>query len=574
MTLGNQWPRPTLARNPETLLQQCRAAQARHQLFVRSSASPIPDQPLTVVVAVSGGSDSVALLHVLYQLTAEWGLTLHVAHLDHNLRPASAADACFVAQLAHRWQLPFHHQQLPVAALTDNGAGVEAAARRARYRFLTEVATTVTPPGQPPMIALGHHADDQAETVLMHLVRGSGLRGLGGMRWVSQRLIGDLWPEAPPAQGPQLIRLVRPLLGVQRADLLHYLQTHDLTWCEDSSNADQTFVRNRLRHTVLPDLAMINPNIIDTLARTAQILQQEVDRLATLDQATLATLLIEPPWSHTALAAWHNQRNAQRAATAPPRAVLDLTGLVAHPVAAQRGIVREALALVATPAISLDFAHSESILTALQGPIQASGPHPLVADVAWSVAGASATSPARLSLHRLDALPFAPTQPWLDALWRATIGLLPLPKPGKVAVDDNWVLEITLLPIHALPADWRSQTDPWQSYLDGERVGKLALTPPHPGQRVAPLGMDGRHKLLGDFFTDRKTPVTLRSGWPLIVDPTTDEVLWICGEQPGHHARITPNTQVVLRLVWHGTNHLQERANANQRQAINPLDHL
>ncbi len=539
--------------NSDVLLQQCRAAQARHQLFAGSASLPA-EQPLTVVVAVSGGADSVALLHLLYHLTAEWRLTLHVAHLDHNLRPESAADAQFVAQLAQTWGLPFHHQQLSPAALTGAAEGLEAAARRARYGFLTQVAARVTPTGQVPVIALAHQANDQAETVLMHLVRGSGLRGLGGMRWVSQRLIGDLWPTAPPDQGAQPIQLVRPLLGAQRADILHYLQTHELAWREDSSNADQRFVRNQLRHTVLPSLMALNPNLLDTLARTAQIVQQEADRLTVLDQATLATVLLDPHWSLAAIQAWHGQSRAQQSATAPARVVLDLAGWAAQSVAAQRGVLREALTLVApSTASNIDFAHSESILTALQASWQASGPHPLIGDVAWSVAGASATTPARLSLHHKDALPFAPTQPWLDEHWRATIGALPLLNTGTVTVGDDWVLEITYLPISALPDDWRNPNQPWQTYLDAAQMGKLVLTTPRPGQRFTPLGMTGHHKALGDFFTDRKTPVALRSGWPLIVDAATGEVRWVCGAQPGHHARLTSTTHLVLRLTWHQT---------------------
>ena len=176
---------------PNSLLQQCLAAQARHQLF-----STTAEQPRTVIVAVSGGADSVALLHVLQRLAPVWQLTLHVAHVDHNLRPESGDDAHFVAQLVEHWGLPFHSERLASSALTTSSEGIEAAGRQARYRFFTETALTVTPPTQTPLIALAHHADDQAETLLLHLVRGSGLRGLGGMRWVSSRRVGDLWPDA------------------------------------------------------------------------------------------------------------------------------------------------------------------------------------------------------------------------------------------------------------------------------------------------------------------------------------------------------------------------------------------
>jgi tRNA(Ile)-lysidine synthase len=172
-----------------------------------------------------------------------------------------------------------------------------------------------------------------------------------------------------------------------------------------------------------------------------------------------------------------------------------------------------------------------------------------------------------LSLHRKDVLPFAPTHPWLDERWRTVVGCLPLADTGSIPVSipvcEDWVLTITREPVSMLPDDWRSPNQPWRTYVDAAQVGKLVLTTPRPGQRFAPLGLAGRHKTLGDFFTDRKIPGALRSGWPLLVDAMTDTVLWVCGEQPGHHARLTPNTQQVLRLTWYQARDGQETTHAN-----------
>lgn len=545
MTCGNDLPPETTPTAADPLMQQCWAARARHRFLLGMA-----EAPLTVVVAVSGGADSVALLHFLHQHSSAWGLTLHVAHLDHNLRPASSGDARFVAQLAAARQLPFHQQQLAPAALADSPDGLEAAARRARYQFLAQVALAVTPSPQKPIIALAHHADDQAETLLLHLVRGSGLRGLGGMRWVSERLVGELWPDAPSAQRLQSLQLVRPFLGVQRADLLRYLRTYRLPWREDSSNTDQQFVRNRLRHTVLPVLATINPNIVDTLGRTAQILQHEADRSAALDQAALIALLIEPSWSLAHWRMWQQQRRAKPDSNVPERIVLALAELVALPPATQRGVLREAIALLTRPETTLDFTQVELLLAKIQPPFAASGPHPLLADVAWSVVGTSTSTPARLSLHPMAALPFAPDQPFLDAQWRTTVGSIPLPQEGALALAGGWSLTTTRTTVTALPIDWRSQGQPWTGWLDADQMAAPVLTTPRPGQVFAPLGLGGRHKMLGDFFTDRKVPVALRSGWPIIVDQVSGEILWVCGQQPGHRARITRETQVVVRLVW------------------------
>ncbi|MCE7988943.1 MAG: tRNA lysidine(34) synthetase TilS [Caldilinea sp. CFX5] len=541
----NPLPAQSTLPPPDPLVQQCAAAQARHQLFpvTREQAQP-------VVVAVSGGADSVALLHLLHILAPTWRLRLHVAHLDHSLRPESAADAQFVAALADQWQLPFHHRQLPVGALTAGDEGIEAAGRQARYAFLTEVALQVTPMVQTPIIALAHHADDQAETLLLHLVRGSGLSGLGGMRWRSVRWAGDLWPDAPSAQQQRRLHLVRPFLGAQRADLLRYLQAAGLSWRVDSTNQDQRFVRNRLRHDVLPALAEINGNVAQTLARSAAILQAEADRLEALDQAALLTVLIEPRWSPAVLQMWQEQNRSAQLATAPVRVVLDLTKFGQLSVAAQRGVLRKAFSLVTKQGLIPDFAQIETLLTAVQPPLSTSGPHSLLADVAWTSAGAIDNTPARLSLHPVDALPFAPTHPFLTASWRATAGAQPLPIGAAIRLDDGWTLAVTPLPIAALPPDWRTTGDGWQVYLDADQIGHPVLTTPQPGYSFAPLGMNGRHKTVGDFFTDRKIPVALRPGWPLIVDQQNNEVLWIGGYQPSHRVRITAQTRRVLRLAW------------------------
>jgi tRNA(Ile)-lysidine synthase len=119
-----------------------------------------------------------------------------------------------------------------------------------------------------------------------------------------------------------------------------------------------------------------------------------------------------------------------------------------------------------------------------------------------------------------------------------------------VRVDDQWSLVVTHTTLQALPATWRSQLDPWQAVLDATQLGQPVLTTPRPGDVFAPLGMDGHHKTLGDFFTDRKVPTALRPGWPIIVDQSSGATLWVCGHQPSHCARITEKTQVVLRLAW------------------------
>ena len=227
-----------------TLLAQVRQTIVSHRLLATGDR---------VVVAVSGGADSVALLHLLVSLQPPLQLTLHVAHLDHGLRATSPEDASFVEALGHRWGIPSTIERRDVSALcVREGWSLEDGARRVRYQFFLEVARR----WGMTRLALAHTADDQAETVLLRLVRGTGLMGLGAI---------PIMRELEPG-----VRVVRPLLDVWRRDLLAYLQEAGLSYRDDETNHDQRFVRNRIRGELLPLLERrYNPNIKRMLTQLA-----------------------------------------------------------------------------------------------------------------------------------------------------------------------------------------------------------------------------------------------------------------------------------------------------------------
>lgn len=204
-----------------------------------------------VVVGVSGGADSVALLRAFQCLE----IPCTVAHLNHRLRgAASDADEQFVRALAEELGLPMAGKAVDVQALAAaEGISIEMAARQARQAFFAEF--------EGAAVALAHHADDQAETFFLKLARGAGTEGLGGMDFSQQ--IGTL-------------RLIRPMLDIPEAEIIQWLETNGFAWREDASNADETFLRNRVRHTILPLLEKeLNPNIRRTLLRTMAILREE-----------------------------------------------------------------------------------------------------------------------------------------------------------------------------------------------------------------------------------------------------------------------------------------------------------
>lgn len=208
-----------------------------------------------VLVSVSGGADSVVLLDLLCRLAPEFPFTVFAAHLDHGLRPESAADAEFVARLCAEWEIPLTVERIDVRReARERGTGLEEAGREVRRVFLRRVAEEQG----CAVVALGHHRDDQAETFLHRLLRGTGLSGLAAMREKS---------------GP----FIRPLLGFSRKQLRDYLTSRRLAYVEDASNADPDFTRNRLRHELLPLLAQYNPRVAEHLARLSRRIAGEED---------------------------------------------------------------------------------------------------------------------------------------------------------------------------------------------------------------------------------------------------------------------------------------------------------
>lgn len=214
---------------------------------VRQFLNSIDPLPRGIVIAVSGGADSVALLRALH---AEFDGPLVVAHLNHGLRgPESDADAEFVANLANQLMLPVRVERRDVTG----GENLEAAARRVRYEWLSEMAQAAG----ADFVATGHTADDQAETVLVRLLRGAGLPGLRGI--ARRRRLTDG------------VSLIRPLLDVRRSVVEAYLASLGQPWQDDASNADRRFTRNRIRHDLLPKLAgEYNPRVVEMLNRLSR----------------------------------------------------------------------------------------------------------------------------------------------------------------------------------------------------------------------------------------------------------------------------------------------------------------
>lgn len=404
----------------------------------------------TLVVAVSGGLDSAVLLDVLNHLRDRLGIGLHAAHFDHRLRPGSAADSQFAAGLARARGLPCTCGAGDVAGhARSHKLSLEAAGRLLRYRFLDEVAQATG----SRHIALAHHANDQAETVLLRLLRGSGTGGLAAMSSVRQE------------------RYVRPLLEVERPVLETYARECRLEFREDPSNRDLRFVRNRVRGELLPHLQQrYNPAIVRVLGRTAQVLRDEDQLLDQLAQQALQTVLCEQSGRKIVLAA---------------QPLLD------YHIAVQRRIVR--MLFEARGEGPFDFAHVEAVLQRAGRPD--SGLYSLGAG--WRMQRAA----DRLILRR-------GTFPAVEMALRVP-GQVPIPTHGCT-------LATQLLPAGCFSA-LKDRLGGWRAALDASQTGtRLLLRSPRPGDRFQPLGMSGRKKL-SDLLIDRKWPRILRDEILLLI---------------------------------------------------------
>ncbi len=463
----------------------------------------------TVVVGVSGGPDSLCLLHVLRALASEYGVTLHVAHLNHQLRGADAdEDAAFVQRLAAEWGLPCTVAARDVTAYAERERlAIEEAARQMRYGFLVEVALQIG----SETIAVAHHADDQAESVLMHVIRGSGIAGLRGMR--PKSAMGDL--RLANLQSPiSTLHLIRPLLYIPRADIEAYCAANGLNPRFDVSNLDQTYFRNWLRHTVLPLLAQHNPGVRDVLCRTAEVAAADYDLLrADMERA------------------W-----AKVARVSPASITFDLAGWRALPLALKRATVRQAIHQLRQHLRNINFVHVErAVDVAERGDTGdratlAEGLMLTLAYDSFTIADESHEEPL-------------PDWPLLEPGSQVAVVV-----PGVCALpDSDWTLETQVSTIEETTKAVTTNPDPWTAYLDADVCsGPLTLRTRLPGDRIAPQGMGGHMMKVNELMINTKIPRVARDRMPLLV--CGGRIAWACGLRVGEHARVTSATNRILHL--------------------------
>ncbi len=441
-----------------------------------------------VLAGVSGGPDSTCLLLTLAALRRSLRFELHAAYFDHQLRGKRAAERerRFVGALARALAVPLTSGAGDVRAYArEHRRSIEEAARELRYRFLARAARDAG----CAIVAVGHTRDDQAETVLLHVLRGSGLRGLAAMAPASA------WPLASRGETP---RLVRPLLALSREETEACCREAGLEPVLDPSNRSPAYLRNRIRRELLPELRRYNPRIEEALVRLADAASADVELLESLAAEAVVV-----------------SKNSAR---------IDRNRLAALPDALRRHAVRLAAARLRGGTRSLSDRHVQAVLRASEG---ATGAR---LDLARGL---------RVEVRR-NATVFSAGPPAVPE--RLPEREVALPVPGVVSFGP-WLVEVDVM--GRRPARV-AHSDGSVAYLDADACGaKLSVRRRRPGDRFQPLGLS-RPKKLQDFFVDEHVPRAERDAVPLVC--AGRGIAWVAGQRPAEWAKVTPETRRVLRL--------------------------
>jgi tRNA(Ile)-lysidine synthase len=485
----------------------------------------------TVVVGVSGGADSVCLLHVLAKWRKGLGIKLHVAHLNHQLRGVeSEADAEYVSNLAGSLGIPITSERQDVAAYrTERNCSIEEAARELRYAFFARVAKEVG----AHRIAIGHTRDDQVETILMHILRGTGITGLCGLAPCSP-MAYDSQRTSLPAEALSVAKgkrsnllVIRPLLDITREETTSYCQEHQLEPRIDSSNLSPSFFRNRLRLHLLPLLRQYNPSIDQALLRLADIAKKDN---AFIEQQASGL------WDEVA----RQENNA---------IYLDKKQIAGLPIALQRQLLRVALTKLAGDARDIEASHIEAARSLLNKPAskRISLPHGLICHGGYDELVITRLPSVTARIAKQSQLPPCPFPPLSGEFPLKVLGKTVFPG-WKVIASIVRERAASLSSQGALSTSERTYQGNLVAHFDLRKTGTaLFVRQRRPGDRFQPLGMSMPKKLY-EFMVDAKIPRSWRNHIPIVCSP--QQIIWVVGWRIDDRVKTTEASQKILRLEF------------------------
>lgn len=433
-----------------------------------------------VLIALSGGPDSVFLLHTLNNFKEELKLTLHAIYIDHGLRPDETPieiDLC--KKHCESLNLPFITKSIDVKSFAkEKSMNIQEAARELRYKSLEETAFEI----KADKIALGHTADDQAETLLMRLLRGSGPLGLSGI---------------PPVRG----MIIRPLIDVERDEINRYLQCRSIDYIVDSSNLKREYIRNKIRLSLIPIMKEINPNIIETLSRTASIFREEERYFEIIVGKTLMRLVSRKSDSRIEL-------------FLSPMEFMDKVIL--------RRVLRKAIE--GTKGLrGISFFHIEDIIDLIRNGRRGSRlylPKGVRVIKDYSTLVLTVEPPVKLGSYELEV-------------------------PGEVNLKETELI-ITASILENRESGPQTVVSSDIAFFDAERISyPLTIRSRQNGDYFYPIGF-GKRKKLQDFFVDEKVPRDERDAVPLIL--SGDDIIWVVGYRQDERFRVNEKTKKILKI--------------------------
>jgi tRNA(Ile)-lysidine synthase len=448
-----------------------------------------------LLVAVSGGADSVALAYILLELAPKYSLRLAIAHLNHCLRQSeSDRDETFVAALAEQLELPFYVGREDVRRYQErHRLSPEEAARQVRYGFYDAIATKYG----YRKIALGHHGDDNAELVLMNLLRGSGPLGLSGISPVRDN------------------KIVRPLINLRRSEIMDYVAAKNLDYVTDSSNWDLKYYRNKIRARLMPELeSEYNPKLIDSLNRLTAIMGAEEEWLEDL---------IHPIYQKAIIFKEKNKLE------------LSIQELNQQPIAVRRRIIRKAIRWAKGDLRRIAFAHVASVCQ-----LAKIGPTSGILDLPDRIRirrdrNVLTISKEGTNLRRLDGGPFFPATRGYD---------YSLSGPGKIFIEEAQA-HISFIEIPKAQSLDLQPSGHRIAFFDMNKIRfPLVIRNFRPGDRFWPLGSNGNQKLK-KFFIDHKVSRIERAKCPIVL--SRNKIIWVAGHRLDNAVRIGPRTQRILK---------------------------